>query len=461
MTARTASYWLAIIAVALLALPYGGVRPWAWSLYAVTVGVALVLWAWASLTDPSAPRVRLRRVAWAAGGMMLVFAWATFQLLGLSPAAWHHPLWQAGGSLLAMKPMSAISLNPAAGRAELTWLLALVATFWLALQHGRSERHARTSLIVIATMAVACATYGMVVHLSGAATIFGQEKWAYGNQLTATFVSANHFAAWGGLSLLATTALLFRTGDRLVATEDNPLSRGALLFALDRLRFTDVAILLALFVIFSAVLLTGSRAGMANMIGAAGLFGALMVVKHFRDPRAIISFAIAGVIIVVIVAAAASESTLKRLNTVVADSEARGQVHGLALEAIADRPWLGYGLGAFPEVYQLYRDERVAAATPRFDHAHSSPLELVVELGLPAGVLMMAVVGGLAIRCAVGVFVRRRRTTYPAMGVAAVALIAVHGLVDFPLATPAVGALFAWLLGLGVAQSFRARTALD
>ncbi|MFV3078091.1 hypothetical protein [Niveispirillum fermenti] len=57
-------------------------------------------------------------------------------------------------------------------------------------------------------------------------------------------------------------------------------------------------------------------------------------------------------------------------------------------------------------------------------------------------------------RCAIGLVRRRRNQIFPAVALAATTLLGLHGVVDFSLQMPAVAATYAFLLGLGFAQSF-------
>ena len=56
--------------------------------------------------------------------------------------------------------------------------------------------------------------------------------------------------------------------------------------------------------------------------------------------------------------------------------------------------------------------------------------------------------------CLRGVLVRKRDTSYPAVGLAATALIAVHSAVDFSLQIPGVAVPYFALLGAACAQSW-------
>ena len=87
------------------------------------------------------------------------------------------------------------------------------------------------------------------------------------------------------------------------------------------------------------------------------------------------------------------------------------------------------------------------------DKAHNTYVEHLVELGVPATVLLY--LGPLLLfgYCLRGVFARRRERVFALVAVGATLLVGLHALVDFSLQIPAVAVTFAALLGLGVAQA--------
>ena len=119
---------------------------------------------------------------------------------------------------------------------------------------------------------------------------------------------------------------------------------------------------------------------------------------------------------------------------------------------VADAPLLGAGAGRFPVVYPVVQAR--AIATPAFgtsrqaEHAENDALELAAELGLPAALglfaLLLAALWRSARAAARGDLAAAART-------AALAGVLVHGLVSFPLRSPATAAL-AWTLA-GLAWS--------
>ena len=122
----------------------------------------------------------------------------------------------------------------------------------------------------------------------------------------------------------------------------------------------------------------------------------------------------------------------------------------MTLQAIAERPLLGYGHGAYQELFFLAHGPEFGR-TGIWDHAHNDYLQAAAELGLPAaGALWLALLllWGL---CLTGAVARRR--LYPLVASTAGVLVGLHALTDFSLLMPAVAMTFAAILGIGCAQS--------
>lgn len=122
--------------------------------------------------------------------------------------------------------------------------------------------------------------------------------------------------------------------------------------------------------------------------------------------------------------------------------------------AIAETSWmaakdympLGSGLGSFENVYRLYENPGSVDAT-YVNHAHDDYLEIAIEAGVP-GLVWIALF--LAWWVATAGFRWREAVEDPfakAGAIASAALLA-HSLVDFPLRTSALAAVFAVSIGL-------------
>ncbi len=123
------------------------------------------------------------------------------------------------------------------------------------------------------------------------------------------------------------------------------------------------------------------------------------------------------------------------------------------ISAIVDRPVTGHGAGAFESYFQKYKNADFGGVYS-INKAHNSYLEFAADAGIPALILILVVIGGIAITSLTGMRRRKQDASYPAIGFSATALVALHSLVDFSLQIPAVATLYAVILGIGYAQAF-------
>ena len=137
----------------------------------------------------------------------------------------------------------------------------------------------------------------------------------------------------------------------------------------------------------------------------------------------------------VLVFALSGDHLAKRLEHIDPEMEGRAAVYTIVLGAVADAPVLGTGYGTFPDVFPLYRDASIAH-TARWEAAHNTYLENLLELGVPAATALFASIAACARICWLGIRRRRRHRVYPMVGLAVTALVAAHATVDFSLQIP-------------------------
>lgn len=441
-----------LVAVVLLApLPLGSNRPWAWSLLAVLVGGLLAAWAVAVFRGRARATLPLSRMVLVALPFALAVGWAAVQTLGLliPPSLWH-PLWDEAALALGRPSDGTISVDPEMTRVAIMRLLAYGGIFWLAAQLGRERSRAREGLVMVAVVGVLYAIYGLTVHFAGWERILWLEKWAYPGDLTATFVNRNAYGAYAGLGVLCCVALFahaLRPPHRNEERRVYDLAEAVLVRALP---FLAGAV-----VIGSALLLSHSRG--AFLCTGAALVGLMlsMVVGRIIRPRValLLGGAVLGVGLAVF--ALSGDETVRRLaETTTNVEEARLDLYRLTIAAITDAPWTGHGFGAFLPAFRMYRD--VSLSRPvTWDFAHDVHLEIVMDLGAPAAILLYTALAVVLGRCLLGLARRRRDQIYPAVALAAALLFGAHGVLDFSVQMPAIAATFALLLGIGYAQSWR------
>ena len=170
--------------------------------------------------------------------------------------------------------------------------------------------------------------------------------------------------------------------------------------------------------LFAGIALSYSRAGIA-VVGVALIFLGL------RHKKPWLAWALA---IFVLAAGLGLYGYSDRFSAMGDDLRTSLWSDGAA--ALVENPWIGSGLGTFPYVFarsEMYLPRKT------IEHAHNDYLEFAVELGLPATLL------GLAL---VGVAIRRAYVSNFGCFLGAASILT-HGLVDSPLHAPAVAALAA------------------
>jgi O-antigen ligase len=133
--------------------------------------------------------------------------------------------------------------------------------------------------------------------------------------------------------------------------------------------------------------------------------------------------------------------------------EGRLDVYRSTWRMISDHPWFGTGLGTFVWSFPAYRTSNIPV-WGIWDRAHSTPLELAADLGIPlASLVVLSWVIALAV-LARGVATRRRDRIVPSAAFAVALLASTHSLLDFSLQIPGYAVIVFSLLGAGLAQSF-------
>lgn len=125
-------------------------------------------------------------------------------------------------------------------------------------------------------------------------------------------------------------------------------------------------------------------------------------------------------------------------------------------EAIRDTMPVGTGLGTFSLIYRQYEDPALVNSE-YVNHAHNDYLELALELGL-AGIVLMALFLGWWIIAAAKVWTSPLSTPFGRAATVASAVILAHSVVDYPLRTSAIAAIFGVAIAL-IAQRLRSTPA--
>jgi len=350
------------------------------------------------------------------------------QLVPLPPAIWTalpgRDHVREGFELVGRPlPWLPISLSPHATIASALWLLPAVAMLLAMLRIGARESLVGWAIILATAISV----------LIGAMQITGghESPW-YFYEITnygvtvGFFANANHMA-----TLLVVTVPFLGALYMMARSKSRTAQKSAGLFVI-------LAGLFALVLV--GLVINGSLAGIGLMLPVS----AATVLLMFRRRR-VPAWALALVVLMTVGSVGAVFSGRFDNNLISDDASAsvvsRHTTFTTSFEAIKDYFPFGSGIGSFQPIYRLYEDPTLVSTT-YINHVHSDWIELVLETGLPGLVLLILFLVWWSRRTAA--IWRAPEIDYIARAATiATAAILAHSLVDYPLRTAAIGALFA------------------
>lgn len=264
-------------------------------------------------------------------------------------------------------------------------------------------------------------------------------------QVSGMFANRNHFALFLAIGCLIAPVWAFLGGRR-------PHWRGPAALGL-----------VLLFVL--TILATGSRAGM--IVGVVAVTLGLLLAWHglrreFRGSRrwmfpAIIGGVVALLVIVVFISVSANRAeSINRLIAIDAGGDTRVRALPTVLAMIQTYFPAGIGFGSFDPVFRM--NEPYALLKPTyFNHAHNDFLEVVLEGG-GAAALVMLVIAGWAFFRGVRAWSSGpgRGEAMAQAGSAILVLVGIASIFDYPARTPMVMALVV-IAGSWLAEEGKAR----
>jgi O-antigen ligase len=395
---------------------------WANSLLQL-LAVPLLFWALITRRTASVPGRQLLALT------MLLIAVVLIQLVPLPPAIWTNLPGRGhvreGFELVGQPlPWLPISLAPRATVASLLWLLPAFAVLLGILRLGSFKPGGIAFVIVVATA---------LSVLVGTLQIAGGEgsPW-YPYQITNYGVTVGFFANANHLATLLVVSVPFLAGLYMSArSKGRSADRSAGLFAM--LGGFFCLVIVGLFI-------NASLAGLGLMVPVSAA-SILMMMRKRKPP--LWSLAVLALLTAASLSVVFSNKLGNNLFGAGAETDvvSRYTTFTVSSEAAKDYFPFGSGVGTFQGVYRMYEDaERVT--TTYINHVHSDWIEIVLETGIfGAAVLILFLVWWLRRTIAIW---RAPDPDYLARAatIASAAIIA-HSLVDYPLRTAAISAVFA------------------
>lgn len=449
---RDRSLFAALTAGLVLApLAFGGATGWFTDIFAVIAGALAMFWA-ATLHSNHVRVEQLRPIAKPIVLYGLVVLWCFFQAAVPVSESIAHEAWRDAAALLNQTVSPVLSLHPEASVAGALRLSGYGIVFILSFYFALNEVRALRLLTIIAISGGVYALYGIVLEATASAYVLWYKRTFEIGNLSSTFPNRNAFASYATLCLLSGCMVLYR---RRIRLEDTAKGWRQAVVVIARYYFRRNGWFLYVgAALFTAILLTHSRAGLATSILAFALFAACAAHgARMKSTAAAGSTLIAFCAIVLVWMLGGA--TAERFDRIQTASSERIEIYRLTAMAISDRPLLGTGLGTFPDVFPAYRTAELQA---NINFAHNSFLENALEMGLPAAIVFygaLAMLFGTFVRALTG---KTADYPYPALGIAVTGAAFFHSLFDYAIQFPAVAICFAALLGVAAAQSSPAAT---
>jgi O-antigen ligase len=395
--------------------------------------LAVPILFWAAIARRSAPMSTPGRQLMALLG--LTIALIALQLVPLPPSLWTAlPGREAAVEGFRMLgeplPWLPLSLAPDRTLASALWLLPSIAVLLAILRLGTF----RSAWLAWAIAIVTIVSVGI-----GALQIVGGEgspwylytitNWGV---TTGFFANANHMA-----TLLVATVPFLAALYVTARAQGRSVKRASGMF---------VVLAGTLTIVFVGLAANRSIAGLGLAVPVfAGSF--LMILSRKRRlPRW--SVAVVALLIAGSVAAAFSAPFGNNLTTQAARTteESRYTSFTRTIDAAGDYMPVGSGIGTFGEIYPT-RENPANITRFYMNHVHGDYIELALETGVPGLLLILLFLLWWG-RRAVAVWRAEEPDYYARAATIASAAILAHSLVDYPLRTAAIGAIFAMCCAL-------------
>ncbi len=376
----------------------------------------------------------------------LLAIWMAAQLVPLPPVLWQSlpgreliaELDQLAGLEGVWRPLS---MTPSRGLNSLMSLIVPASALLLALSTNASSR---LLLKLIAGLGAFDAVWGLFQAIAGPSSPLYIYSMTNRGSAVGIFANENHSAVFSAIALLAVAHL----GVTSARAKD--------------LQWLRIAYMPAFFVILLALLVSGSRAGIAvgflALVASALMFVVTMsqpkpgrraskaqewVSQH---PRALLAlFGGAFGLLVALFAALGRMPSVDAVLSKSAFEDLRWDILPILTEMISVHWLLGSGFGSFDKLFQIYEPTRLLR--PHYvNQAHNDWAQIVIEGGLPAVAILLVLLGWV-FRAVLRVLATKEHSIAKVLFWGPVfVIICASSIVDYPLRVPSFQVIGVWLL---------------
>jgi O-Antigen ligase len=435
---------LVCVVVVLAPLPFGSAEPFWGGVWCALLGIALLV---------AAPPINdLRQRAAILLILAAVATWCLVVVLQYSPAGSIFPSgpgWDEAGHVVAVTPrMAAYGQVPiGAVVPALALVLALLAGFVFGSDPTFTPRIYRW----VANAGLVYAAYGIFAELTNPTMLLWRQKTSYLDSVTGTFVNHNTAATFfGSIAIIWYLRSLREIRRRFDLTRwSDP---GYLVRKIRNLESINVRYMLAFLVLLATTFMTRSRAGSLLTMGVLGVVTMLYFSHMIKSARGVLIGVIALLVLGALAIDLAGGQLKNEITTRGLYDVTRADAWLSEIKIVRDYPWLGTGFGTFSGVFPAYRAAN-GGVWGVFDRAHSTPMELLVEMGIPFSVfvfVLWVVMLWFLLRASMH---RSGSRLHVIAGTGILMLGTLHSSVDFSLQIPGFSIVCCSLAGASLAQA--------
>ncbi len=333
------------------------------------------------------------------------------QLIPLPPAVLatlsphHHeilPLWAPDSASTSMSAIlgswNTISLTPGATQGSLILILTFSILLLVVVQRVRRVEDVQFLLRWIALATVGMAVFALIQYTCGNGKFF----WFYGHpfsdtatQVKGSFTNRNHFAQFIALGI---GPLVWWIQQDLQDSRRKQSHRTQFGHGSDRLRVATGLKLLALGVSVFAALMSLSRGGAMALLIAAVVCLVVLYCGSLVSRKMLLVVTSVAMFVGACLHIYGYQAVSNRLDDFLSISEldekqGRWQLWQADLEAAADFPLLGTGLGSHPEVNPIYFHNEKTQEGIEYTHAENGYVQVFLEGGSLGLLLALSAIG--------------------------------------------------------------------
>ena len=427
-----------------LPLPLGSNRPWAWSLWEVSVFALTLSCIFLQKDHAYLGLAKFK---------FIILCWILFLLIACLQVV---PLPLTFIDFLSfnehIQPIKSapnygyVTTDIGQSKVSLLKSFAYFCLFLSSLMLINNEKRVKQVLTAMLVVGSLQGIYGILEILFGLkfSLIFNLPV---SDNATGSFVYKNHFANFIMLCLSAGTGLIIASLNHNHSMSRREWSR----VIVSSLLGNKALVRICLAVMVIALVMSHSRMGNVAFFSALTLVSIYALFTDRKRSRGLFILVVSMIIIDLFIVSSwfGLDKVQQRLVGTSLSLESRDEVVLDAMDIVTDFPLIGSGGGSFYSIFPSYKKTPVHAF---YDHAHNDYLQLLIEFGVVGFICLI----GLVVMCfysALVVMIKRRNTVYK--GAAFASLMAIIGMlihmsVDFPLQAPANASYFVVFLALAL-----------